>query len=260
MSYLGKFNILPQRITRILVLYNMKLKVNEIYGPVKQGEGKSSGLEVLFLRLSGCNLACSWCDTPYTWNWQGTKFVHPEKYDPMKEIVFMDIDEIKAELDKLNTKAVVISGGEPLLQQKPLFPLIEALKLNDYWVEIETNGTIVPDPEFLDLVDQINCSPKLSNSGPDNRPTMRERPEALTALASSSKVSFKWVVTSDKDLEEIETLISKYGMKENHLMPEGKTRVEQLARQDKVKKLCEEKGFKFSPRLHVLENDVKRRI
>jgi organic radical activating enzyme len=89
---------------------------------------------------------------------------------------------------------------------------------------------------------------------------MRERPEALTALASSSKVSFKWVVTSDKDLEEIETLISKYGMKENYLMPEGKTRVEQLARQDKVKKLCEEKGFKFSPRLHVLENDVKRRI
>src|SRR5271170_594917 len=102
----------------------MKLKVNEIYGPVQQGEGKSSGLDVLFLRLSGCNLACSWCDTPYTWNWVGTKFVHPEKYDPMKEISFMDTNEVKVELDKLNTKAVVISGGEPMLQQKPLLPLI----------------------------------------------------------------------------------------------------------------------------------------
>jgi len=238
----------------------MKLKVNEIYGPVKQGEGKSSGLDVLFLRLSGCNLACSWCDTPYTWNWVGTKFVHPEKFDPMKEIVFMDTNEVKVELDKLNTKAVVISGGEPMLQQKPLLPLIQALKADNYWVEIETNGTIAPEPEFLNLVDQINCSPKLSNSGPDNRLSMRERPEALTALADSPKVSFKFVVSSDKDMVEIDSLISRFSMKEVYLMPEGKTRVEQLARQDKIKKLCEEKGFKFSPRLHVLENDSKRRI
>lgn len=238
----------------------MKLKVNEIYGPVKQGEGKSAGLDVLFLRLSGCNLACSWCDTPYTWNWVGTKFVHPEKYDPMKEISFTDTNEVKVELDKLNTKAVVISGGEPMLQQKPLLPLIQSLKNDGYWVEIETNGTIVPSQDFLDLVDQINCSPKLSNSGPDNRLSMRERPEALAALASSSKVSFKFVITSDQDMVEVDSLISRFDMKEVYLMPEGKTRVEQLARQDSVRKLCEEKGFKFSPRLHVLENDGQRRI
>lgn len=238
----------------------MKLKVNEIYGPVKQGEGKSSGKDVLFLRLSGCNLACSWCDTPYTWNWQGTKFIHPEKYDPIKEISFMDTSEVKIELDKLNTKAVVISGGEPMLQQKPLLPLIQSLKDDGYWVEIETNGTITPDNAFLNLVDQINCSPKLSNSGVDNRLSMREKPEALLALASSPKTSFKFVVTSDQDLTEIDSLISRFSMKEVFLMPEGKTRTEQLARQDKVKKLCEEKGFKFSPRLHVLENDSKRRI
>ena len=237
----------------------MKLNINEIYGIVKQGEGKSSGKDVSFLRLAGCNLACSWCDTPYTWNWIGTKFSHPDKFDPMKEVHFMETVEVKAELDKIGVKAVVISGGEPLLQQKALYPLVKSLKEDGYWVEIETNGTITPSPEFLELIDQVNCSPKLSNSGKDNRPEMRERPVALYALASSPKVSFKWVVTCDKDLEEVNALISKYNMKENYLMPEGKTRAEQLARQDVVKKLCEEKGFHFSPRLHMLQNDTARK-
>ena len=237
----------------------MKLKINEIYGPVKQGEGKSAGKDVSFLRLSGCNLACSWCDTPYTWNWIGTKFTHPDKFDQKKETHLMSFEEVKAELDRIGVKAVVISGGEPMLQQRALLPLVSLLKQDNYWVEVETNGTIVLLPEFLDLVDQVNCSPKISNSGKDNRPEMRERPEALTVLAGSSKVSFKWVITSDIDLQEVEALIAKYNMKESWLMPEGRTRAEQLARQDSVKKLCDEKGFHFSPRLHILQNDTARK-
>lgn len=236
------------------------LLVNEIFGPTIQGEGKSSGMSVSFLRLSTCNLACSWCDTPYTWNWEGTKFVHPDKYDRKKESRLITFEEIKKDLDARGVKALVISGGEPMLQQKGLISFLKILKADGYWVEIETNGTIEPLDEFLTLIDQINCSPKLSNSGPDNRPKMRERPAALTKLSESSKTSFKFVIMDEKDLPEIMTLVEKYQMKEVYLMPEGRTKVEQLARQDNIQKICKEVNFKFSPRLHVLQWDSKRAV
>ena len=142
-----------------------KIKVNEIFGPTIQGEGRTVGKPVKFLRTAGCNLACVWCDTPYTWNWQGTDFEHPEKFDREKEIHDMSVDEIKTQLDQIgkDVKALVISGGEPMLQQNKLVPLLHLLKNDGYWVEIETNGTRAPSDEFLSLIDQINCSPKLTN-------------------------------------------------------------------------------------------------
>ena len=69
------------------------LKVNEIFKSI-QGEGKSAGLPVIFLRLAMCNLHCIWCDTPHTWNWTGSKFLHPVKYDKNKEIHPMEISEV----------------------------------------------------------------------------------------------------------------------------------------------------------------------
>ena len=236
--------------------------VNEIFGPTIQGEGKSAGKEVLFLRTAGCNLACIWCDTPYTWNWKGTKFQHPDKYDPKKEVHQMTPEEIKSKLNEIGNdiKALVISGGEPILQQKKLIPVIETIKQDGYWVEVETNGTIVPTDRFLELVDQINCSPKLSNSGPDNPLRKRENPEALIKFSQSNKTYFKFVVMNEQDLNEVLELVKKYEMKNVFLMPEGRTKDEQEQKMQDVEKICKENGFEFSPRLHVLKWGNKRAI
>lgn len=236
------------------------LSVAELYGPVVQGEGQSAGEVVSFLRLSGCNLACSWCDTPYTWNWTGTKFEHPEKFDKSNEVIKLTALQVKKKIDGLGSYRLVISGGEPFLQQHKLLPLLKLLKSHKYFIEVETNGTIAPLPEFLELVDQINCSPKTSNSGVDNRELMRERPIALNALSESPKTTFKFVVSSMVDLKEITYLVAKYNMKQVYLMPQGRTRVEQLKNQGTVKMMAELYDFKFSPRLHVLEFDNKRGV
>ena len=230
--------------------------VNEVYGPVKQGEGKSAGKEVMFLRTSGCNLACVWCDTPYSWNWQGTKFEHPDKFDPKKEMHQMSPDEVLNKLRELSTdiRALVISGGEPMLQQDNLIPLLEKLREDNYWLEVETNGTRAPNDRFIELIDQINCSPKLSNSGLDNPVEKRIKEDALQKIASSEKTTFKFVIGSDQDIPEILSLVERFQMKQVYLMPLGKTKEEQELRIKQVEQLCQQYGFKFSPRLHVIDN------
>lgn len=236
------------------------LSVNEIYGPVRQGEGRSAGELVSFLRLSGCNLACQWCDTPYTWNWSGTKFTHLDKFDKEDEVHKYSIGEVKSKLDSLSCYRVVISGGEPFLQQYNLLPLLRELKSDAYFIEVETNGTVRPLPEFVDLVDQINCSPKTENSGPDNRAQIRERPATLKILSDSPKTSFKFVVSSEDDMPEIVDLSIKYHMREAYLMPQGRTRDEQERLQDKVRELATRYHFRFSPRLHVLQFNALRGV
>lgn len=239
-----------------------KIIVNEIFGPTIQGEGKTMGKPVKFLRTAGCNLACIWCDTPYTWNWKGTNFQHQDKYEKNEEIHQMSVSEIKAELDKIgqDIKALVISGGEPMLQQNRLVPLLEVLQHEGYWIEIETNGTLVPNDEFIALVSQINCSPKLSNSGTDNPISKRENPEALIKLASLNKTIFKFVVTGEKDMPEIINLVERYNMKNVYLMPEGRTKEEQERKQVMISELCTKYGFSYSPRLHVLMWNSKRKV
>lgn len=236
--------------------------VNEIYGPVKQGEGKSAGRNVMFLRTAGCNLRCNFCDSAFTWNWKGTKFQHPDKFDPKLEMHPMTNEEILTKLRELGPaiRSIVISGGEPMLQQESLIELMRTLKQDNYLIEVETNGTRAPLKEFSELVDQINCSPKLSNSGPDNPKQLRIRNEALVALAENPKTNFKFVISDDKDIPEILDLVNTYKMKEVYLMPEGRTREEQLARQDQVERLCKQYGFNFSPRLQVLEFGDKRGV
>jgi 7-cyano-7-deazaguanosine (preQ0) biosynthesis protein QueE len=238
--------------------------INEIFGPTIQGEGKSLNKSVLFIRLSGCNLACSFCDTPYTWNWVGTPFVHPDKYEPKKETHAMSTKEIVDKLLELDStiQSVVISGGEPLLQQKSLIELFRVLKQLGYWIEVESNGTVKPEEEFLSLVDQINCSPKLASSGPDNIITKRRNKDSLLRLANSEKVYFKFVVTDAEDLKEINELVSEYKISPSrvYLMPEGYTRQKQLEHQQKVLELCLYHGYNFSPRMHVLIYDKKRGV
>ena len=235
------------------------MKVNEIFGPTIQGEGKSIGARAMFLRLAGCNLRCSWCDTKYALDW--------ERYDPAKEIHELSCIEIVDILKRQGpkTKKLVISGGEPMLQQAELIELLKMLKENGYWVEIETNGTIGPTDEFFGLIDQINCSPKTKNSGQNL--VIREKSEALNLLVASTKTNFKFVVCGENDLPEIEEFIRKYGIDKGraYLMSEGATREEyfnldgtELSRDTRVMKMAYQNGFMFSSRLQVFYWDGKR--
>ena len=132
------------------------LYVSECFGPTEQGEGKTAGKEVMFLRLAYCNLKCVFCDTPYTWQAKLLK----------TEVHKMTIEDVITKLQNRKViKSIVISGGEPLLQQKELISLCKWLRSTNWWIEIETNGTILPNKELVNLVNQFNCSPKLSNSG-----------------------------------------------------------------------------------------------
>lgn len=188
---------------------NNILAVNEIFGVTFQGEGKSLGMPCVFLRLSGCNLSCVWCDTPYTWDWT--------RFDPKKEIHPMGIEDVAEKLEFYHCRNLVISGGEPLLQSKALVQLVDLLRSRDKWhIEIETAGTVIPVSDFAD---QYNVSLKLSHSG--NELKKRYRPDAIQWFAANSKVNFKFVVASLVDFMEIDNMVYKFKLKPVYIMPEG---------------------------------------
>ena len=130
------------------------MKISEIFKSI-QGEGINAGKNVVFLRTALCNLKCSWCDTKYTWDW--------DNFDYSKEVKELSINRVKEEIEQFNIKHLVITGGEPMMQADDLVELLSFLK-PDFYVEVETNGTIVPNKMLTDLVDQWNVSPKTSNS------------------------------------------------------------------------------------------------
>lgn len=236
------------------------IKVNEIFGPTIQGEGKSAGRPVAFLRLANCNLHCIWCDTPHTWNWVGTNYAHPDKYNQDEEVHNMDATDIFQRLSATGMEALVISGGEPLLQQKQLIPLLELLKANSWWVEVETNGTVPLRPQFIGLVDQVNCSPKLSNSLDPLK--LRIRQQTLRSLAGEPKVNFKFVVQNDGDVDEALHIISQYslGQREVRLMPECRTRQELYDKEPWLQGVCSENGLIYCTRLSILQVETKRGV
>lgn len=234
------------------------ISVNEIFGPTVQGEGKSAGRPVAFLRLATCNLHCIWCDTPHTWNWEGTPFAHPEKFKKEEELHKMAHDDIFVELLKTQMNSLVISGGEPFLQQKQLMPLLKLLRSMNWWVEVETNGTVPPRPEFVELVNQINCSPKLANSLDVSK--LRIRPLALEALAACSKVNFKFVIASADDLDEVLQLVDRYKFREVRLMPECRTKEELLEKEAWLQAISKEKGFIYCTRLSIMMSGSKRGV
>ena len=139
-----------------------------------QGEGISIGVPSVFVRCSGCNLQCHWCDTEYTWNWEGTPYLHakdrpghPAKFDRKAVQFRLSPAEVAAIVRESRCTNVVFTGGEPMLQQRPLAELANILQADDpgYEFEVETNGTIVPMEPFANLITRFNVSPKLSNSG-----------------------------------------------------------------------------------------------
>lgn len=238
------------------IIEDVSLSVSEIFGPTVQGEGVSQGLPVVFLRLGLCNLDCAWCDTPFTWDWTGK---NGTKYDKATELTKMTVGEVVAALEALTTypARLVVSGGEPLIQQRRLAHLIAAWSPRP--VEIETNGTISPADDMTGV--RYNCSPKLANSGIDF--DRRIVPEALERLAALT-TTFKFVVTNDDDITEVQHICDRYlptvDRSRIYLMPEGIETETILDRLPWVMDRAAELGYAVSPRLHVLAYGDKRGV
>jgi organic radical activating enzyme len=225
-----------------------------------QGEGKNCGVPSVFIRASVCNLHCTWCDTSYTWNWTGTNFKHESggpagyrKFSKEEQIIELSTEQIVADVSQYKSRNVVLTGGEPLLQEKEWIAVIDGLKEIDetYTFEMETNGTIKPGSELDARLDQYNVSAKLGNSGVPQK--LRERPDALMFFASNPKAFFKFVISTDGDIREVLDLQAKYAFpgRRVYLMPEGTTVLDLNKRRLFIVELCKEHGFNFSDRLHI---------
>ena len=217
------------------------MQVNEIFKSI-QGEGPNFGKPAIFLRTAQCNLKCTWCDTKYTWDWKN--------YDFSKEVKEMTIDEVKDIITELEIKHLVITGGEPLLQQDDLADLLSFLK-PDFYVEVETNCTILPNKMLTDLIDQWNVSPKTKNSG--NPLELYENNECYYFFANQENAFFKYVVEDETDIPEIKKFVTKYKIPEKRvqLMTQASTKEEISIREKSISKLAKSHNFAFSPRLHV---------
>jgi 7-carboxy-7-deazaguanine synthase len=219
-----------------------ELIVSEVFGPTFQGEGPSLGRRAGFVRLGRCNLDCTWCDTPYTWDW--------ENYDPAVELRRTPVVDVVAQLEQMVPDLVVITGGEPLLQQRGLVPLLTACADRGWPVEVETNGSLAPRPELVALVRQWNVSPKLANSGVS--PEKRLRADALAALSGTGNAVFKFVAVTVEDLDEIATLVDAHDLSPVWIMPEGTDPEALVARAKELAGPVLSRGWNFTPRLHVL--------
>ena len=216
-----------------------------------QGEGPSAGTPVAFVRLSRCNLACVWCDTAYTWHFEGDNRPHRDgiAFDRKANQVTLSPAETAERIAALGQNCLVITGGEPLLQAGGLAEMLEHLP--DISVEIETNGTVAPPPRLDIRVDQYNVSPKLSHSG--NPAGLALIPERLDAFAADPRAFFKFVIAAPEDVAEVLELQRRYRFKPGHvfLMAEGTDSVTQRERQAWLAPLCLEHGLRMSDRLHI---------
>lgn len=216
-----------------------------------QGEGPSMGQPVAFVRLSRCNLACVWCDTAYTWRFEGDNRPHRDgiAFERRANQVMLTPAETATRIAALGQNRLVITGGEPLLQAGALAEMLAHLP--DIAVEIETNGTVAP-PARLDVrVDQYNVSPKLAHSG--NPADLALIPERLDAWASDPRAYLKFVIAAPEDVAEVLALQRHYRFRPGHvfLMAEGTSTAAQRERQKWLSGVCMAHGFRMSDRLHI---------
>jgi 7-carboxy-7-deazaguanine synthase len=215
------------------------LKIAEIFYSL-QGEGSLIGTPSVFIRTSGCNLRCTWCDTPYT-SWA------PEGED-------RSLDSIVDEVNRYRALHVVITGGEPMIA-----PEIEELtnRLHQH-VTIETAGT-VDTPVRCDL---MSISPKLANSTPFDRDNgrwaqqherLRYQPEVLKRLIQLYPYQLKFVIVDPGDIAQVRALVDDIGAAKSRvvLMPEGVDAPTLAARGRWLAEIAKQEGYRFTPRLHV---------
>lgn len=216
------------------------MKVNEVFYST-QGEGINIGKPTIFLRLAECNLFCKFCDSKYSWT------------ESKDYTIFQLLKEIR----KFPCTNICITGGEPLLQQKELKKLVE--QLPEYYIEIETNGTVIPDTFLFTRVNQWNVSIKLASSGADE--DIRIFSFAINQFRLLKFVSWKFVMTGEEDIEEFEQLVEKFSIPLQNiiLMPEGVS-VKSMQEKLWLVDYCKENNIRYSPRLHIILYGNKRAV
>lgn len=216
-----------------------------------QGEGLSAGQPCSFIRLSRCNLACVWCDTAYTWRFDGDERPHRDgrTFDRRANQLAVPVVEAARAIDRLRPRRLVITGGEPLLQAPALAEL--AGLLPDHAIEIETNGTALPPPRLDVRVDQYNVSPKLAHSG--NPASLALPPDRLDHWAAEPRAFFKFVVGAPEDVAEVLALRERHVIPPARifLMAEGTDSETLREREEWLAPLCVEHGLRLSDRLHI---------
>jgi 7-carboxy-7-deazaguanine synthase len=241
------------------------LRVNEIFGPTIQGEGPYTGRHCMFVRMYDCNLACTWCDTPYTW---ANSITRAEKHQSntiyaknqnMEEMVAGSVyDELLKYwniYDKPTT--IVISGGEPLMQQDPLEDMIDHLNYFENMVHIETAGTILPSPLIQSRCEAIIVSPKLQHSG--NPLSKRYKKDVLTELALQRRTWFKFVVMHNagmdgEDFAEVDQIVRECSIdpRKVYIMPEGTKSGDVISGAKSIVDQVTQRGYNLSLRMHTL--------
>lgn len=270
----------------------MSLNVSELFGPTIQGEGVYTGVPSIFLRLSGCNLCCcfkdSVCDTAYT-------SIHPEPATPMS-IEYLSKDIVDMFANSTGHPHLVITGGEPLLQQMKLIDVIQTIR-EDYGcyndITIETNGTIKPSESLIDENVFWSVSPKLSTSccfdgreislaRQEHHRTTRINLDALVRIVLTGNYQLKFVYSGDECVQEIKTLLkdieefacktfdntawgelrSRFTDINEHvlLMPEGATREQLEATSEAAAQAAIANGWRFCDRTHIRIWDSKRKV
>jgi len=214
------------------------VKIAEIFYSI-QGEGALVGVPSVFVRTSGCNLRCAWCDTPYT-SWQ-----------PEGEA--MTVDAILAEVGKYLAWHVVLTGGEPMIAPE-IVQLSQALHRRKLHITIETAGTVYA-PVACDL---MSISPKLAHSTPEGEwherhERLRIQYPILRRLISEYEYQLKFVVARPDDLGEIGEILRLTGAERTKvvLMPEGVEPGVLRERGVWLAEICKREGFRLSPRLQV---------
>lgn len=204
-----------------------------------QGEGSLIGVPSVFIRTSGCNLRCSWCDTPYT-SWQ------PEGEQ-------RSLDEILAQVAAFPARHIVVTGGEPMIAPE-IVPLTERLRAHGLHITIETAGTVFA-PVVCDL---MSISPKLANSTPAGswaaqHERLRFQPGILRRLMEAYDYQLKFVVAEPGDFEEIQRMLDALPADRAKviLMPEGIEPSVLRERGAWLAEMAKREGFRFSPRLHI---------
>ncbi len=219
------------------------MKISEIFYSI-QGEGKLIGVPSVFVRTSGCNLRCVWCDTPYTsWTPEGET---------------MTVGDIVQQARSFGARHVVVTGGEPMIDSD-ITELTHRLRDADHHITIETAATVWKDV----VCDLASISPKLSHSTPHTRDGGRWSAAHEKARINVTTIrrfmefpdhQLKFVVDSPSDLVEIDALLEQVGDCEPGnvmLMPQGVTAEELDSRAPMVADICKNRGFRYSPRLHI---------